>query len=767
MSCLLLEGDNHEQVKMHDVVHSFAASIASKHHHVFTAAYQTELEEWPNKDFFEQCTSISLPYCYIPELPEVLECPKLNSFFMFDIFSRKIPENLFSRMEELKVLDLTGMHLSPLPLSLQCLENLQTLCLDGCVLEDISAIGDLKQLQVLSFIQSTIVRLPSEVSKLTRLRLLDLSRCRKLEVIPPDVLSRLAQLEELYMGDGFVQWKGEGHDEPRNNAKLSELKLLSKLSTLEVHIMDANIMPKDLFSEKLERFRVFIGDVWDWRGKYKTSRTLKLKLSTSALLERVKVLLMKTEDLYVDDLKGNLRKLKVGNCNALRSLFSFSMFKGLEKLEKVDVSSCKIMEEIVVEEGEDDEKINLPKLRYLRLENLPQFISFCSRVKEATTSGGNKEIECEDETETPMPLFSRKVSFPNLTILIVDGCDNLKNLLSLSSVVHLKRLEICNCKMMEEVMVKEGLEEEIMSKVLLHQLESLKLENLPKLTRFCTNNLVECPVLKKLRIQNCPQMRTFVSNYTTSNMASSREFGIINSALFDEKVAFPNMEQLEILNMDNLKMIWHSELHSDSFCKINALTVEHCEELIKIFPSTLLRGLRNLQRLVIHNCDLLQEVFDLQELIKMKESVAIQLRTLHISDLPKLKHVWNEDPLGLVLFDNLISVRVWNCPDLKIIFPASIAKNLLQLKRLHIISSGVEEIVQNLNWVETNMENQPMVKVLQPHFSFRRMPRKIDPNPSSAEAEIRPTLFVIDSDVDCGRAFLFILGLSTQGVISF
>ncbi|XP_057998725.1 uncharacterized protein LOC131177660 isoform X1 [Hevea brasiliensis] len=275
--------------------------------------------------------------------------------------------------------------------------------------------------------------------------------------------------------------------------------------------------------------------------------------------------------------------------------------------------------------------------------------------------------------------------------------------------------------MMEEVMVKEGLEEEIMSKMLLHQLESLELMDLPKLTRFCTSNLVECPVLKELRIQNCPQMRTFVSNYTTSNMASSSELDIINSALFDEKVAFPNLEKLVILNMDNLKMIWHNELHSDSFCKINALTVEHCEELIKIFPSTLLRGLRNLQRLVIRNCDLLQEVFDLQELIKMKESVAIQMRTLRIEGLPNLKHVWNEDPLGLVLFDNLSSVRVWDCPNLKIIFPASIAKNLLQLKRLDLDSSGVEEIVQNLNWVETNMENQPMIKVLQPHFSFRKL----------------------------------------------
>lgn len=122
----------------------------------------------------------------------------------------------------------------------------------------------------------------------------------------------------------------------------------------------------------------------------------------------------------------------------------------------------------------------------------------------------------------------------NLTSLIVDGCRSLKCLLSSSSIVHLKRLEVCNCKMMEQVILREGLDEEIM---LLHQLESLKLKDLPKLTRFCTTNLVECSALKEICIQNCPQMRTFVSNSPTSN----NELEIINSALFDEKVccSFP------------------------------------------------------------------------------------------------------------------------------------------------------------------------------------------------------------------------------------
>ncbi|KAF2298647.1 hypothetical protein GH714_024476 [Hevea brasiliensis] len=88
----------------------------------------------------------------------------------------------------------------------------------------------------------------------------------------------------------------------------------------------------------------------------------------------------------------------------------------------------------------------------------------------------------------------------------------------------------------------------------------------------------------------------------------------------------------------------------------------------------------------------------------MKETVAIQLRTLYIANLPNLKHLWNEDPLGLVLFHNLSSVYVMDCPNLKFIFPASIAKNLPQLETLHIRSCGVEEIVAQDQGLEATSE---------------------------------------------------------------
>ena len=184
--------------------------------------------------------------------------------------------------------------------------SLETLCSDQCVLEDIAMIGELRNLENLSLLDSNVERLPRETGLLTRLRILNLSNCTKLKVIPPNVLSCLIQLEELYVEDSFTQWDAEGLNNER--ASLAELKHLSRLTTLEVHIPDANMLPKDLLFEKLQRYKIFVGDAWDWfdcPDCTKHSRALKLKLNTSFHLERgIKMLLNGIENLCLDELKG-------------------------------------------------------------------------------------------------------------------------------------------------------------------------------------------------------------------------------------------------------------------------------------------------------------------------------------------------------------------------------------------------------------------------------------------------------------------------------
>ncbi|PKI31731.1 hypothetical protein CRG98_047884 [Punica granatum] len=75
--------------------------------------------------------------------------------------------------------------------------------------------------------------------------------------------------------------------------------------------------------------------------------------------------------------------------------------------------------------------------------------------------------------------------------------------------------------------------------------------------------------------------------------------------------------------------------------------------------------------------------------------VGTQLKKLHLSGLPKLKHIWNTADSGRILsFNNLDSVEVEKCESLKNLFPPSAAKVLYNLSELVIEDNrGLEEIV--------------------------------------------------------------------------
>ncbi|KAJ6928868.1 disease resistance protein [Populus alba x Populus x berolinensis] len=395
---------------------------------------------------------------------------------------------------------------------------------------------------------------------------------------------------------------------------------------------------------------------------------------------------------------GNLRILKVESCHRLKNLFSVSMARRLLRLEEITIIDCKIMEEVVAEESENDtadgEPIEFTQLRRLTLKRLPQFTSFHSdrRQKLLARDGRSKEIVAGNEVGTSMSLFNTKILFPNLEDLkltsikvekiwpdqpavqppcvrnlasiAVESCSNLNYLLTSSmveSLAQLERLEIRNCESMEEIVVPEGIGE---GKMLFPKLLRLKLNGLPKLTRFCTTNLLECHFLKELEIWKCPELKEFIS---TPSSAMSKPDNT-KSALFDDKVAFPELEVFEISGMDNLRVIWHSELHSDSFCKLKTLQVRSGKNLLNIFPST------------------------------------TQLRVVRLWNLPHLKHVWNRDPQGILSFHNLCTVDVRECPGLRSLFPASIALNLPQLEELLITTCGVEEIVAKDEGLEEGPE---------------------------------------------------------------
>ena len=288
---MLTNGTDGDSVKMHDIIRYVGISIASADtYNMYNIRSNDELKECFDKDKLKGAVAISLGANYEDEcLPPRLKCPKLHLLWMWRKHSL-LPDHLF---------------LKPFPSSFCFLQNLQALRLGFANLGDIDLIGEMKKLKVLDLGGSTLVRLAEQIGKLSCLQVLNLRNCRKLEVIPSNVISRLVNLEELNMERSFKNWKVEGvvNDE-ENNASLSEIKNLAKLNTLFLHIPEANMLPKDLFSTELKRFNITFGAYDD---HFEGSRILKLKFKcniSSLLRERgFKMLLKRSEDLYIDGIK--------------------------------------------------------------------------------------------------------------------------------------------------------------------------------------------------------------------------------------------------------------------------------------------------------------------------------------------------------------------------------------------------------------------------------------------------------------------------------
>ena len=150
-------------------------------------------------------------------------------------------------------------------------------------MEDIAIIGEITSLDILNLEKSELRELPAEIEGLSNLRLLDLTDCSTLGVIPRNLISSLTSLEELYMGNCNVQEEVKGSKSQSIDSCISELRHLNKLTTLNVQIEDTSDFLRDYLGYgRLESYKILIGDGWKWSGvesgNYVTSRLLKLNL---------------------------------------------------------------------------------------------------------------------------------------------------------------------------------------------------------------------------------------------------------------------------------------------------------------------------------------------------------------------------------------------------------------------------------------------------------------------------------------------------------
>ncbi|XP_040957978.1 uncharacterized protein [Gossypium hirsutum] len=600
-----------------------------------------------------------------------------------------------------------------------------------CSVDDITILGERKNLEILDLSESGIKELPMAMAQLTQLRLLDLSWCTELEIIPPNVLSSLSKLEELYMGGSFVEWEKEGVVETeRKNASLDELNNLPCLTTLYVHILDAQMIPKHQFVETLDKYNICVDDYNSF-----CSQDERCSMSSKPL-----PLFNKQTCHWVT----NLRSLIIKGCGKLEHLLSPSLARSLVQLQCFEIEDCYCLRGIILTEEIEEERkdvICFPRLNSLEIVGLPNLIFFNSGnhniefplLKELKIERCPKLIEfiSQSSNESSMhALFSEKVAFPrlekmtinklrnvkmmfhndfapgsfqNLRKIRVERCGSLKNLFPVSIAQHLPQLEhlrITNCGVEEIVSKGEGVEEQPV-RFEFPQVSSLEVTSLKELKCFYEGqHTIVWPLLKKLKTDCSALLKIVASEHLRLIQGNEQPVLLVEEVI-------PNLEELELLNFGDM-----DQFPPALFQEIKVFEVRGGSRS-SIFP--FIRRFYNLDSFKLRD-------FDFKYVVPCKGDVGTltPIRNLILDRAMNLNHIWRKDSEFDHILSNLQKLEVWECDDLINITVSSsslqnlttlnvsycqmmtnlvtplVVKNLVQLTRMRVTGcTKMTEIVGN------------------------------------------------------------------------
>ncbi|KAI8008154.1 Disease resistance protein RPS2 [Camellia lanceoleosa] len=393
----------------------------------------------------------------------------------------------------------------------------------------------------------------------------------------------------------------------------------------------------------------------------------------------------------------NLCELRVENCQ-FKFLFTHSIARGLERLQRLEIKCCEDMEEIIRSERQgDEEEIIFHHLKKMVLWELPNLRSFYSSMKNTSTTEANN-------SNPSRPLFCEKVIFPALEELRIDRLPKIteiwyRKLLPSKSFRQLRYMTIRNCQELKVIVLENGEEE-------------VKVEN--------NNNTISFPQLTSLTLEHLQSLESFCTSRSKTQ------------SLFTSQIACPELRVLAISWVPNITDVWDKKLlPTGSFCQLREVRIEGCDKLVNVILSNVLPRLQNLTELSVQYCPMVEEILsekgEEKEDAEAKENVILfpQLETLelgslenlrsfctsrlaaqhffkhpelHICNLPNITEIWGKQLLPVPKtdaksFETLAVVNATWCEKLVNVIPSSMFPRLKNLKSIYVKGCPEMEVI--------------------------------------------------------------------------
>ncbi|XP_058762499.1 uncharacterized protein LOC131635882 isoform X2 [Vicia villosa] len=402
------------------------------------------------------------------------------------------PNSFFENIDQLQVLYFSSHDKRPLSLpdSIHSLSNIRSILVDRVDLGDISVLGNLHNLETLDLVKCIIDELPNEISKLGKFKLLNLKRCEIRRNDPFEVIKRCSTLEELYFRYSFNEFCQEiTLPELQRYHICNRFTLLpdslSKYVSFEVVDGNECFFSKQTLKCLMQTTEGLLleGVEVEWRDLM--PEIVPIDQGMKDLVElRLKCIsqlqcLVDTNGYQFPEVLPNLVVLDLDNMENLEVLFHGSLsFDSLKNLEKVSIKKCKKLRILF------NCNLNLCNLKTLSLSDCPLLVNLfplltsqslvlleefkiadCKGLKNIVIDDGDNN----DKSHGPM--------FPKLRVLSIVRCDQLESIfpfLSFEDFPVLEDIYIRKCDKLKYIFGKY-------QHVELNALKEIKLVELPNL----------------------------------------------------------------------------------------------------------------------------------------------------------------------------------------------------------------------------------------------------------------------------------------------
>ncbi|KAL5825698.1 hypothetical protein ACOSQ3_021761 [Xanthoceras sorbifolium] len=364
----------------------------------------------------------------------------------------------------------------------------------------------------------------------------------------------------------------------------------------------------------------------------------------------------------------NLKILKVEDCKRLISLVAVSTAKSLVRLEEMQICRCKMMKEVVPNEGDvKEDEIIFHKLKKLDLSDLSSLTSFGNYTFKFPILEKLTVKEC-----SKMKIFSLEdLSTPILREVWLDQmeyiCENdLNKILQQHHEEMVFSREELNFDTIRIILQTFPEHRKVFS-----NLEQLSFSR-DEIRMIWQNQFPQKHLFPKLKLLEVSEDESTVFPHAILQRFHNVEELELNCCLYEEIFSCEDVEKhagmlaqiksLSLYRLDDLKQMWKQDPRLDlilqnlkilqvnwcgslvflmppsaSFRNLTNLSVEGCDRLMSLVAPSTAKSLVQLEHMTIKKCNMMTEVISSNEGVVTGDEIILKnLRSLHLNGLSSL-----------------------------------------------------------------------------------------------------------------------------------